>query len=359
MPRITTGEIARLLDYTRNKDVRSWILKFREEFDASEKPEHYVDTDIFDITRLADYMDLVAGDIRNAYKISESELSSHDFSSTEIASEVDQSVNDEYRSGQVPRFSSDNLYYAFSYLPVPDGFYTDCVVDPVANKLVLRSAKTVNATSDMEAECEKGFNHVFDNNIVHTCTTFDGAHNLNIHFNSSQGFNFVEFEIVPSKGSAATITSLNSDGAELLRHQIELRTSRKVRLYINPVVEADLTITFTPSLFSSGSNVNILSINTKLVTYVPSGYLRIKTNIEGTMYFEPSFYANEASSFKANTKSAGKTVSSTDLVSGRTYTNDLVKGEFYITMQTSDTFLTPIMRYVRYGVLGDIANAIY
>jgi len=123
-------------------------------------------------------------------------------------------------------------------------------------------------------------------------------------------------------------------------------------------MEADLTLAFSPSLFSAGSNLNILSISTKLITYVPSGYLRIKTNLEGTMYLESSYYANEASSFKANIRSAGKAVSNIDVVSGRRYEYDLVKGEFYLTMQTSDTFLTPIMRYVRYGVLGDIANAI-
>ena len=358
MPRLTTDEITRLIRFSKNGDVHDWIRDFKHELELSEKPEHYLDTDIFDTTRLANYMDLVAGDIRNMYRISEQDFEQYNFSSSEIASEVDQSVNDEYRSGQVPRFSSDNMYYAFSYMPVPDGFYTDCIVDPVSNKLVLRSVKTTNNTAELENECTKGFNHTFDNNIVHTCTAFDGSHNVNVHFESDYGFNFIEFEVVPSKGSNVIVTSLESNGIQLLRHQIELTTSRKVRLYISPVMEADLTFKFTPSLFSTGSNLNILSISSKLITYVPSGYLRIKTNLEGTMYLESSYYANEASSFKANIRLAGKTVSNIDLVSGGRYEYDLVKGEFYITMQTSDTFLTPIMRYVRYGVLGDIANAI-
>ncbi len=347
-------EVFKILRESKDQDVFEWISKYKTISEIARYADYLEDDDFLDLTSIYSYFNDIAGDIPNLYGKAMNTYSIPKLKSFDSLSEAEESVNDETNAGNVEPFTYRNTYYPFSYLPVPDFMHTRCKVDTVSNKLVLPHKSSVSDIS-IKVKSNAGVDYYSGRDVVHTFEVFDGEHDLVISAESENEFNFIEFDIVASKGSWAEVTSALNEESDLLTKEIRIDHAKRIKLYFDPVKSIDVTIRLYCSGTEKNMHTNVANINAGLNIYTASS-VKITTSFSGNFYFQTGYRMSEYSSISCSVLSDGKYYGKFYPISGETYYFDLSNAEIVINLSTQNNRSTPMLTYVRFGVRSVIAD---
>jgi len=343
-----------LLRENKSADVREWIYKFKRAASAAEFDYEFEDMDIFDLSELFSFFNDIAEDIPHIYRKALLSYKLRDIGSYDSLSEAEESVSDEISAGDIDAFTYSNMYYPFSYLPVPESIDTSCKVDTVANKLVLSNQSSMVDFS-VSAKSFRGVDYVSKGDAVHTFTSFDGEHNLTLSVVGESSFNCLEMDIINSDGCWTEVISAVHEGAELLTKIIQIDHAKRIRLYFDPVESVDITLRTYPARTYKDMYINIVNIKPRLNTY-SNGNIKISTKLTGNFFFEIGHTLSKFSSISCSTISDGKYLNKFYPISGERYYFDAVNAEIVINLTTQNNRSTPMLSYVRYGIKSVVAD---
>ena len=347
-------ETIRLLRESRDSDVRKWVYNFKRAASNAELNYEFEDMDIFDISELFAYFNEIAEDIPHIYRNALLDYRLMDIGSYDSLSEAEESVSDEISAGDVEAFTHSNTYYPFSYLPVPESIDTSCLVDTVANKLVLKP-QSASVDFAVSAKSYRGIDYISGGDAVHTFTSFDGKHNLTLSVFGESYFNCLDMDIVNSDGCWTEMISAVHEDTELLTKTVQIDHAKRIRLYFDPVESIDITLRLYPARTHKDMYINAININPRLNTYI-NGNIKISTKLTGNFFFEIGHSLSKFSSISCSTISDGKYVKKFYPISGERYYLDAVNAEIVINLSTQDNRSTPMLSYIRYGIKSVVAD---
>jgi len=321
-----------LLRENKSADVREWIYKFKRAASAAEFDYEFEDMDIFDLSELFSFFNDIAEDIPHIYRKALLSYKLRDIGSYDSLSEAEESVSDEISAGDIDAFTYSNMYYPFSYLPVPESIDTSCKVDTVANKLVL-SNQSSTVDFSVSVKSFRGVDYVSKEDVVHTFTSFDGEHNLTLSVVGESSFNCLEMDVVNSDGCWTEVISAVHEGTELLTKIIQIDHAKRIRLYFDPVESVDITLHAYPARTYKDMYINIVNIKPRLNTY-SNGNIKISTKLTGNFFFEIGHALSKFSNISCSTISDGKYLNKFYPISGERYYFDVVNAEIVINLTT-------------------------